>query len=193
MGDTSDLLLCGMGGKIITWQDKTPRLGSGVFVAEGAYIIGDVEIGDQTSVWFNAVVRGDVNYIKIGSRTSIQDGAVCHCTLNLYPLIVGSDVTVGHRAVIHGCKIGDGCLIGMGAVILDDAEVGEQSIIAAGSVVAPGAKIPSRTLAVGVPAKPKRPVTEEELKEIEEGVAHYMKLAQSYMVGGALLPRVFGP
>jgi len=182
MGDTGDLLLCGMGGKIITWQGKTPKLGERVFVADGACIIGDVEIGDETGIWFNAVIRGDVNYVRIGSRTSIQDGAVCHVTLDLYPLLVGSDVTVGHRAVIHGCKIGDGCLIGMGAVILDDAEIGEQSIIAAGSVVAPRAKIPPRTLAVGAPAKPKRPVTAEELKEIEEGAAHYVKLAQSYMV-----------
>ena len=179
---TRNLLFCDMDAKVLKWKDKTPVVGEGVFLAEGSFVIGDVEIGDYSSVWFNAVVRGDVNYVRIGSKTSIQDCAACHCTRRLYPLIVGSEVTVGHSAVLHACTIDDGCLIGMGAVVLDDAHIGECSIIAAGSVVPPGAKIPPRTMAVGSPAKPKRPVTDEELEYIREGMENYVKLAQSYMV-----------
>jgi carbonic anhydrase/acetyltransferase-like protein (isoleucine patch superfamily) len=182
MDNTGNVLLCDMGGKIITWKGKTPVIGKGVFLADGASVIGDVVIGDMSSVWFNAVVRGDVNYIRIGSRTSIQDCSVCHCTRKLYPLEVGSEVTVGHRAVLHGCKIRDGVLIGMGAVVLDDAEVGESAVIAAGSVVSPGTKIPPKTLAIGAPAKPKRPLTDSELELFKEGMEEYVKLAQTYLV-----------
>jgi len=182
MGYTGNILLCDMGDMIITWKGKTPKLGADVLVADGAYIIGDVEIGDESSVWFNAVIRGDVNSIRIGDRTSIQDGVVCHCTTALYPLTIGSDITIGHRAVLHGCKIRDGALIGMGAVVMDDAEVGERSMVGAGSVVSPGTVIPPQTLVVGAPAKPKRPLTEAELSGLENGVEHYVKLAQSYMV-----------
>ncbi len=181
MGGSGYLLLRDMGSGIITWNGITPRVGEKVFIADGAYVIGDVQIGDYSSVWFNAVVRGDVNYIRIGSRTSIQDCAACHCTRRLYPLVVGSEVTVGHGAVLHACTVGDGCVIGMGTVLLDNSEVGEQSIIAAGSVVSPGTKIPPKTLAVGSPAKPKRQVTEDELKWFEEGVENYVRLAQTYM------------
>lgn len=181
MGDPDNLLFRIMGKQIITWQGKTPKLGADVFIADGARIIGDVEIGNESSVWFNAVIRGDVNYIRIGERTSIQDCVVCHCTRVRYPLFIGSEITVGHSAVLHGCTIEDGCLIGMGAVILDDARVGEQCIIGAGSVVTPGTKIPPRTLAVGSPAKPKRDLSAEDLKDIKEGMEHYLKLAQSYL------------
>jgi len=181
VGDTGYLLFCGMDDKVITWEGKTPQLGEGVFVAEGAFIIGDVEIGDESSVWFNAVIRGDVNTIRIGDRTSIQDGVICHCTTALYPLVVGSEVTVGHGAKLHGCDIRDGCLVGMGAVILDDAVIGEQSIIAAGSLVPPGTEIPPRTLVIGAPAKPKRQITDQELKGLQNGVEHYVKLAKTYM------------
>jgi len=181
VGDSGHLLFRDMGNGLITWNGITPKLGENVFIADGAYVIGDVEIGDHSSVWFNAVVRGDVNYIRIGSRTSIQDCAACHCTRSLYPLVVGSGVTVGHGAVLHGCTVKDGCVIGMGAIVLDDCEIGEKSIIAAGSVVPPGTKIPPGTLAIGSPARPKRQVTEEELKWFEEGAENYVRLAQSYM------------
>ncbi len=182
MGVADNVLFHDMGNKIITFDGKTPKLGEKVFIADGAFVIGDVEIGDESSVWFNAVVRGDVNYIRIGSRTNIQDCAACHCTRRVYPLFIGSEVTVGHSAVLHACKIRDGCLIGMGAVVLDNAEVGEESIIAAGSVVPPGAVIPPRTLAVGSPAKPRRPVTDDELEYNKEGMLNYLQLAESYMV-----------
>lgn len=154
-----------------------------VFIAEGARIIGDVVIGEFSSVWFNAVVRGDVFWVKIGERTSIQDLCTLHVTKNTWPCVVGNGVTVGHRAVLHGCTVGDYCMIGMGSVLLDDVEVGERCIIGAGSVVAPGAKIPPRTLVVGVPGKPKRELTDKELLMLEESADDYVKLSRQYLNG----------
>ena len=120
---------------IIAYQGQQPRLGPEVFIENSAMVIGDVELGAGSSVWFNAVVRGDVNYIRVGERTNIQDLCMVHVTLDKWPTIIGSGVTMGHRAVIHGARVGDQCLIGMGAIILDGAEIGDQSIIAAGALV----------------------------------------------------------
>lgn len=166
---------------IIPYKNKHPEIHRSVFVAEGAYIIGDVVIGEQSSVWYNSVIRGDVYYVRIGKRTSIQDLSACHCTKDTYPLIVGDGVTVGHRAVLHGCKIDDYCLIGMGAVILDDAHVGERCLVAAGAVISPGVKIPPRTLVMGVPAKPKRELNKAELESLEESAESYVELTKTYL------------
>jgi carbonic anhydrase/acetyltransferase-like protein (isoleucine patch superfamily) len=120
---------------LLSYNNISPKLAKGVFVAANATIIGNVEIGEDASIWFNAVVRGDVNYIRIGARTNLQDLCMCHVTLNQWPLIIGEGVTIGHGVVVHGCVIKDYCLIGMGSRILDGAQVGPYSLIAAGSVV----------------------------------------------------------
>lgn len=166
---------------ILPYKDKMPRVAEDVFVAEGAKIIGDVEIGEGSSIWFNAVLRGDVFWVRVGKKTSIQDLCVLHVTKDTYPCVVGDCVTVGHRVVLHGCKVGDYCLVGMGAVILDDAEIGERCIVGAGSVVAPGTKVPPRSLVLGVPAKVKRELTEAELKMLEESAESYYTLSREYL------------
>lgn len=169
---------------ILPYRDKMPKVAKDVFVAEGAKIIGDVEIGKGSSVWFNAVLRGDVFWVKVGKKTSIQDLSVLHVTKDTYPCVVGDCVTVGHRAILHGCKVGDYCLVGMGAIILDDAEIGERCIVGAGSVVAPGTKVPPRSLALGVPAKVKRELTAQELEMLEESAESYYTLSREYLVQG---------
>lgn len=159
-----------------------PKIHPTVFVVETAVIIGDVEIGEYSSIWFNAVVRGDVHYIRIGDRTNIQDLCMLHVTKETHPLILGSDITVGHSVTLHGCTIKDRCLIGMGATILDGAVVGEDCIIGAGALVTEGAVIPPGTLAVGMPAKPKRDLTEKELARIRQSAQNYIDYARTYGV-----------
>ena len=128
-----------------------PTLHETVFVEQSAQVIGEVEIGRDSSIWFNSVVRGDVNYIKIGERTNVQDSCVLHVTKGTHPLIIGSDVTVGHSVTLHGCTVKDRCLIGMGAKLLDGAEIGEDSIVGAGSVVTVGLKVAPRSRVLGGP------------------------------------------
>lgn len=159
-----------------------PKIHPTVFVVETAVIIGDVEIGEYSSIWFNAVVRGDVHYIRIGDRTNIQDLCMLHVTKETHPLILGSDITVGHSVTLHGCTIKDRCLIGMGATILDGAVVGEDCIIGAGALVTEGAVIPPGTLAVGMPAKPKRDLTEKEIARIRQSAQNYIDYARTYGV-----------
>ena len=165
---------------IVSYQGKFPRLAKDVFVANTATITGDVEIGSGSSVWFSAVIRGDMNYIRIGEKVSVQDNCVLHVDSKLSPLILGNEITVGHRSVLHGCKVGNLCLIGMGSIIMDGTEVGDGCIIAAGSVVIANTKIPPRTLVMGIPAKPKREVNDDDLKMIKEGVEAYYRLADNY-------------
>ena len=157
-----------------------PKIHPTVFVVETAVIIGDVEIGEYSSVWFNAVVRGDVHYIRIGDRTNIQDLCMLHVTKDTHPLILGNDITVGHSVTLHGCTIKDRCLIGMGTTILDGAVVGEDCIIGAGALVTEGAVIPPGTLAVGMPAKPKRDLTEKEVARIRQSAQNYIDYARTY-------------
>lgn len=157
-----------------------PKIHPTVFIVESAIIIGDVEIGEYSSIWFNAVIRGDVNYIRIGDRTNIQDLCMFHVTKNTHPLILGSDITVGHSVTLHGCTIKDRCLIGMGAVILDGAVVGEDCIIGAGALVTEGAVIPPGTLAVGMPAKPKRDLTDAEKARIRQSAQNYIDYSKTY-------------
>jgi carbonic anhydrase/acetyltransferase-like protein (isoleucine patch superfamily) len=157
-----------------------PKIHPTVFIVETAVIIGDVEIGEYSSIWFNAVVRGDVHYIRIGDRTNIQDLCMLHVTKETHPLILGSDITVGHSVTLHGCTIKDRCLIGMGTTILDGAVVGEDCIIGAGALVTEGAVIPPGTLAVGMPAKPKRDLTEKEVARIRQSAQNYIDYARTY-------------
>lgn len=170
---------------IIEYLGQRPRLGAEVFIEQSARVIGDVELGAGSSVWFNAVVRGDVNYIRIGERTNIQDLCVVHVTLDKWPTFIGYGVTIGHRAVIHGARIGDQCLIGMGAIILDGAEIGDQSIIAAGTLIPPGMKVPPRSLVMGVPGKVARPVSDDDLTGIIKQGKEYERLAEEYREGKA--------
>lgn len=164
---------------IVAHHGVSPRIHPSVFVAEGVHILGDVEIGVDASVWFNSVLRGDINLIRIGDRTNVQDGSIFHVTSEL-PVIVGNDVTVGHRAIVHGCRIGDGSLIGMGAIVLDRARVGKQALVAAGAVVREGFEVPDGMLAAGVPAKILRPLTNKEKEALLESAHHYVEYAKTF-------------
>jgi len=157
-----------------------PQIAETAFVHEMATVIGDVHIGEHSSIWPGAVLRGDMYYIRIGRYTNIQDGSILHVTAGKYPAIVGDHVTVGHNVVLHGCTVDDHCLIGMGAIVLDDAVIGEGALVAAGALVAMGQVVPPRTLVAGVPAKVKRELTDEELKRMAEGCQHYLELKELY-------------
>ncbi len=165
---------------LIAYRGMTPKLHPSVYVAEGARIIGDVEIGRESSVWFNAVVRGDVHWIRIGERTNIQDNCVLHVTHKKYPLTIGSNVTVGHSAVLHGCTIQDFCLIGMGAIVLDNALIHSRSIVAAGALVQEGFEVPEGVLVAGIPAKVKRSLTAEESDLLERSAQNYVGYVKTY-------------
>lgn len=153
------------------------------FIAAGARLIGRVELGEYSSVWYNAVIRGDINYIKIGSETNIQDNCVLHVTHEL-PVIIGDRVTVGHGAVVHGCVIEDDCLIGMGSTILDGARVGRGSVIAAGALVRERADIPPHSLVVGVPGVVKRTLDPSTINMIRDAAQHYLVLTREKLKGG---------
>jgi len=167
---------------ILNYLGTKPKIGKDVFIAEGAKIIGDVEIGNYSSIWFNAVVRGDVNYIKIGNRTNIQDNCVLHVTNETAPLNIGSGVTIGHGVILHGCTIEDNCLIGSSSIIWDGAVIGEGSIVGAGAVVLANTKVPPHSVILGFPAKIKKSVSKEQYNEILESAEHYVKYAQDYML-----------
>jgi gamma-carbonic anhydrase len=161
-----------------------PTIPRSAFIAPGATIVGDVVLGEHASIWFHTVVRGDVNYIRIGDRTNIQDNSTIHVTHDTHPTIVGADVVGGHNIVLHGCVIRDRVLIGMGSIVLDGAEVGEECIIGAGSLVTPGTRIPPRSLALGRPAKVVRSLTDKEVEEmILAGVQNYLRYKETYSRG----------
>ena len=170
----------GDNARIITFKGITPKIHSSVFLCEGVKIIGDVEIGEDSSVWYNTVIRGDVNYIRIGKRTNIQDLSMLHVTNDLYPLIIGNNVLVAHSVTLHGAVIHDNCMIGMGALLLDGSEIQSNSIVAAGAVIREGFTVPKGTLAAGVPAKIIRELTEEELGRINFGVENYLNYVKMY-------------
>jgi gamma-carbonic anhydrase len=161
--------------------DKSPQVGDGTFVADNAVLVGDVIVGARSSIWYGAVLRGDVFHIRIGDETSIQDNAVIHVTHGQHATLVGNRVTVGHSVNLHGCVVNDRCIIGMGSIILDAAVVGERCIIGAGSLVTAGAKIPPGTLAIGSPARPKRDLTADELTWLDVSAEHYVELARTYL------------
>ncbi len=151
---------------------------------DSAHVIGDVELAEDSSVWFCTVVRGDVNYIRIGRGTNLQDGTVIHVNRRGEPTILGDFVTVGHAARLHGCRIASNCLIGIGAIVLDGVEIGEESLIAAGSLVAPGTKIPPRSLVMGSPARVRRAIADQDLDLIHRSALNYIQLKNEYR-GGA--------
>jgi carbonic anhydrase/acetyltransferase-like protein (isoleucine patch superfamily) len=163
---------------------KQPRLGAGTFVAENATLIGDIEIGNDCSIWFGAVLRADVNVIRIGSRTNIQDNCTLHVTHEKWPTIIAEEVTMGHGVIAHGCTIRRGALIGMGSRILDGAVIGEQAIVGAGALVSEGMRVPPRTLVVGVPAKVKRELTEKEIAHLEQSWRNYVQYKDEYIRSG---------
>lgn len=166
---------------ILHYNNIHPALGKNVFLAPNATIIGDVRLGEECSVWFNTVIRGDVNYIRIGPRTNIQDLCMCHVTFEKWPLIIGEGVTVGHSAALHGCVIKDHCLIGMGARVLDGAQVGPRALVAAGAVVREGFIVPEHTLVAGNPAVVKRELRAEEIENLVASAERYVKYKNIYL------------
>ena len=172
-----------MGGVVRGFAGKRPQLGPHVFVAETAAVIGDVIIGDESSIWYSTVIRGDVMPISIGARTSVQDGTVVHVTSGKFGTTIGNDCTIGHGAIVHACTVEDFCLVGMGSTILDGARIGTGSLIGAGALVTPGTIIPPNSLVIGAPAKVKRAINEREREQIVYGAAHYVALARSYLAG----------
>jgi len=166
---------------LFSYKNKNPKFGKEVFIVPGAIIIGDVEIGDYSSVWFGAIIRGDIHYIKIGKYTNVQDNVLIHVTKDKFPVTIGDYVTIGHGAIIHGCKIGNNVLIGMGSLILDGAEIGDNSIIAAGTVIKEGFKVPSNSLVAGIPGKIKRKLKKKEIEELKSHAINYSEYAKEYM------------
>jgi len=162
------------------YAGRLPSLGARVYLAPGAQVIGDVAAGDDVSFWFNTVARGDVNWIRIGAATNVQDGAVLHVTHERHPLTIGAGVVVGHQAVLHGCTVEDGALVGIGAAVLDGAVVEAGAQVGAGAVVAPGHRIPAGRLALGIPARVVRPLTAEETAAIAATRDRYVALKDRY-------------
>jgi carbonic anhydrase/acetyltransferase-like protein (isoleucine patch superfamily) len=171
----------GDGGAIIrAYAGVWPRIHPDAWIAPGAVVVGDVEIGADSSLWYGSVLRGDVHSIRIGARSNLQDGCILHVTRDRFACLLGDEVTVGHRAVVHGCRVGDGALIGIGAIVLDGAEVGAGALIGAGAVVTPGAKIPERWMALGVPARPVRELTADEALEQRARTLAYVDTARRH-------------
>ena len=166
---------------IRAYQGIVPKIPDSCYVDLSAQIIGDVVLGDKASVWMNAVLRGDVNSIRVGNCSNVQDCAVLHGQRNLYPVIVGDWVTIGHNATVHGCIVGDMCVIGMGATVLNNAHIGEGCIIAAGSVVPEHTVVPPRTLWAGVPAKLRRELTDKDRGLIQEYAKNYLDYVEIYL------------
>jgi carbonic anhydrase/acetyltransferase-like protein (isoleucine patch superfamily) len=166
---------------IRTYKGNWPQIAPTAFIETSAQVIGDVQIGEHSSVWFNCVIRGDVHYIRVGHSTNIQDGTVIHVTNGRFPTEIGNHVTIGHGVMIHGCTIKDRSLVGIGSIILDNAIIGEESFIAAGSLVTPGTVIPPRSMVMGSPAKVRREVTESEIKLINRHWQNYIEYKNNYM------------
>ena len=157
-----------------------PKVAEGVFVADTARVIGDVEIGEDASVWYGSVLRGDVGSIRVGARSNIQDLSMLHMSLGISNTVIGEDVTVGHRVVIHGARIGDGALIGMGAILLDNCEIGAEAMVAAGTLITAGTKVPPRTLVVGSPGRVLRELRDEEWQQGRLLAARYVEVAKAH-------------
>lgn len=166
---------------ILPFEGTLPQIDPTAFIAPGAVIIGDTVIGAESSVWFGSIIRGDVNFVRIGKRVNIQDGCVCHVNHDDCPLILEDDVSVGHQVVLHGCKLEQGCLIGIGARVLDRAVIGSQSLIAAGSVVREGTVVPPGELWAGVPAVKKRDLTPQARAELLATAEHYVQYRLHYL------------
>lgn len=178
---------------MMPFRGKFPLLGRDVFVAPTATIIGDVELGEEASVWFGAVLRGDIGPIRVGPRSNVQDLACIHLTEGMSATTVGADVTIGHGAILHGCQVGDRCLIGMGSIVLDNAIIGEGSVIAAGTLVPPRMVVPPSSLVRGNPGRVVRPVTPEEARLGITGAEHYVAGSRAFQDELASLDRVDDP
>lgn len=165
---------------IKSFRGVEPRIHETTFVAENAVIIGDVEIGEQSSVWYGSILRADVNSIRIGARTNIQDASVIHVTSKTHDTVLEDEITLGHRVTLHGCYIETGSLIGIGAIVLDGARVGRNSLVAAGSLVTPNTEIPPCSLVMGSPARVKRELSEEEVKDLARFWQNYVELTKHY-------------
>ncbi len=165
---------------IKSFQNTHPKIHETAYVTGDAIIIGDVEIGAESSVWFGSILRGDVNSIRIGARTNIQDGTIIHVSRETHSTVLEDEITVGHRVTLHGCYIETGCLIGIGAIILDGVRVGANSLVAAGSLLTPNTQIPPRSLVMGSPARVKRKLSDEEVKDLEKFWRNYVELSRVY-------------
>lgn len=166
------------------FENKSPRIATGVFVAPGARVIGDVELREGAGVWHNAVLRGDEAPITVGKGSNVQDNCTLHCDAGM-PLVIGENVTVGHSAVLHSCTVGDGSLIGMGAILLNDVVVGKNCLIAAGALLTPRTVVPDNSMVMGSPAKVRRELTPEEVAGMHENAAYYTKLAARYQAANS--------
>ena len=171
-----------MRASVRPFKGLNPKIADGVFIADTARVIGDVEIGVDASIWFGSVLRGDVGAIRIGARSNIQDLSMLHMSLGISNTVIGEEVTVGHGVIVHGALIGDGALIGMGAILLDNCEIGAEALIAAGAVVTAGTKIPPRTLVIGQPAKVVRDLRDDEWRQGRMLAARYVEVAQAHRV-----------
>ncbi len=169
------------GSTVTPYGGHTPKIGQDCFLASGAHLIGDLEVGEACSFWFNTVVRADCNIIRIGDRVNVQDGTVIHVTAGTGPTHIGSNVTIGHSAIIHACTIADDVLVGMGATILDGAQISSNCFVAANALVPPGRDYPEGKMIMGSPAKAIRDVTDEELRYIRESAIHYVEYALGYL------------
>lgn len=157
---------------ILPVNGKSPQFGHNCYLAENSTVVGDVQMGHDCSVWFTAVVRGDVHYIKMGNKVNVQDGAIIHCTYQKAPVNIGNNVSIGHRAIVHGCTVHDNVLIGMGAIVMDHAVIGENSIIAAGAIVLENTIVEPGSIYAGVPAKKVKEVDRENFKQLIERISN---------------------
>lgn len=173
---------------VLAYRGLLPTIAQDCFIAPNAYVIGDVHLGPETSIWFGTVVRGDVYYVRIGARTNVQDNTVVHVTTGKNATLIGDDVTIGHGVILHGCTIGDRALVGMGAIVMDRAVIGAGALVAAGSLVSEGTQIPPGTLALGSPARVKRDLTDEERTHLAWSPPHYARLAADYLADLAVEP-----
>ncbi len=165
---------------IRSFEGKAPQIAPDVFVADTALVIGQVQVKAESSIWYQSVVRGDVQTISIGARTNVQDHCVVHVTTDIHPTVIGDDVTIGHGAIVHGCRVGSRTLVGIGAILMDGVEVGEGCVIAAGSLLPPGKIYPPGSLIIGYPAQVKRPVTPDEVRWILSSAETYVALARRH-------------
>lgn len=165
---------------LLPYRDLWPKIDPSTFIERSAQVIGDVQIGTESSVWFNVVIRGDVNRVRVGNRSNVQDGTVIHVG-GAHPTSVGDEVTIGHRVVLHGCTVGDRCLIGIGSIVLDGVVIGEESVVAAGAVISPGTVIPPRTLVMGTPGRPKRELTGTEIRQLSQSAENYVRYRLDYL------------
>jgi len=165
---------------IKAFNQIVPQIHATAFIAEDAIVIGDVEVGEDASVWFGSIIRGDVNFIRIGARTNIQDGTIIHVSSRTHATVLEDNITVGHRVTLHGCHVESGCLIGIGAILMDGVRVGRNSLVAAGSLLTPSTQIPPNSLVMGSPAKVKRQLTDDELAYLDKSWRNYVELKKHY-------------